>query len=490
MLTVSMPTWRTPPELVARAVACVLDQTHTDLTLVLIGDGVDPPRIPDYDERLVVFRLDRNRGRYYADAVAAAACTSEWFTIHDDDDTSDPDRYERLLAAAGDADVVAGAILDVAVDGRRRILRSNITPSPVRLNHFWHLSALYRAEAIRGMIHPGFRVGYDSLLSSLLAWTCEVVRHPEPLYRRIQRDASLTRHPDTGIGSLYRRAEVDRLVGLLRQGHHAASRRRFGQQDRIREILAADAGPDLAAQVADDAARLRALLPAPPPPAPVDASDVVVTILTGGRPQLLAETLDAVRHTAPGLLETAVVVALNNGGDRETADVLARHRDVIGRPLSSDGPVMPIGPSISRLAALAAGTGRRFWLHLEDDWRAVDDPGWLDRARGILATRREVSQVRLRRSAEPVLPRHMVTGRPLVWRRYPGHAASPDAHLTFNPSLVRTADIPVGWPCAGEADAQRRWHAAGRRAVAQLTPGVFAHIGHADSLRQRTGHDR
>lgn len=490
MLTVSMPTWRTPPDLVARAVACVLDQTHTDLTLILIGDGVDPPRLPDYDERLVVFTLDRNRGRYYADAVAAAACTSEWFTIHDDDDISDPDRYRRMLAAAGDADVVAGAILDVTADGRQRILRSNIVPSPVRLNHFWHLSALYRTETIRGMIHPGFRVGYDSLLSSLLAWTANVVRHPEPLYRRMQRDASLTRHPDTGIGSPYRRAEVDRLTALLRRCHHAASRRRFGQQDRVREILADDAGVDLTAQVAADAARLRELLPAPPPPAPVDAGDVVVTILTGGRPQLLAETIDAVRHTAPGLLETARVIALNNGGDRATADVLASHRDVIDDRLSSNGPIAPIGPSISRLAAAAAGSDRRFWLHLEDDWRAVDDPGWLDRARGILATRREISQVRLRRSAEPVLPRHMVTGRPLVWRRQPGHVTSPDAHLTFNPSLLRTADIPAAFPCGGEQDAQRRWRIAGRRAAAQLVPGVFAHIGHDDSLRQRTGHDR
>ena len=181
---------------------------------------------------------------------------------------------------------------------------------------------------------------------------------------------------------------------------------------------------------------------------------------------------------------TRIVTGCAGGGRPPLDRTNARRR------ACSDGPVAPIGPSMSRLADAAARSGRRWWLHLEDDWRAVDDPGWLDRARAILATRREISQVRLRRSAEPVLPRHMVTGRPLVWRRHPGHVTSPDAHLTFNPSLVRTADIPTGWPCTGEADAQRRWHTAGRRAVAQLTPGVFAHIGHADSLRQRTGHDQ
>jgi predicted O-methyltransferase YrrM len=220
---------------------------------------------------------------------------------------------------------------------------------------------------------------------------------------------------------------------------------------------------------------------------PVDASDVVVTVLTGSRPVALATTLAALRHTTPGLLDTAHVYILHNGADPDTQVVLDAHRDVIDDVDSHTGSPLTIGEATSRCAAAAADSGRRWWLHLEDDWAAVTaSDGWLDIARQTLTDVPEVAQVRLRHRGERTLPRHMVTRQPIRWQTSGAVLLAPDAHLTCNPTLMRTGDVAKMWPASGEREAQRRGHAAGLRTVAQHHPGVFVHIGDA-SLRAVTG---
>lgn len=215
------------------------------------------------------------------------------------------------------------------------------------------------------------------------------------------------------------------------------------------------------------------------------ANDVVVTILTGGRPSLLADTLESVRRHADGLLDTALVIALNNGGDTQTGRVLSRHDDVIDRMFTTK-QMLPIGPAVSQLAHRVVRSGKPWWLHLEDDWRCHPCGDWLDATRMIFEVSPRVSQVRLRLADEPVLSRHMVTREKLRWREMDWFRLSPDAHYTLNPSLVRTSDVEDAWPAEGERAAQRRWRKAGHREVAQLVPGVFAHTGKT-SLRRTTG---
>jgi predicted O-methyltransferase YrrM len=236
------------------------------------------------------------------------------------------------------------------------------------------------------------------------------------------------------------------------------------------------------------AKRPRRITAEPVARAAVCADDVAVTILTGARPHLLARSLDALRATAPGLLDTARVTVLLNGADRATRDVLGRHTDVIDTVDATPMPIMSIGAATSRLAAAARASGRRWWLHLEDDWVAgtVHD-GWLDDARGVLLDHPDVGHVRLRHRGDTTLGWHMVTRAPLVWT--PGRLAlhSPAAHWTLNPTLVRVADIDRVWPANSEAGAQRRAHAAGLRGAAQMLPGVFVHAGGGvESLRART----
>lgn len=234
-------------------------------------------------------------------------------------------------------------------------------------------------------------------------------------------------------------------------------------------------------------------LVAPPAPTPalpehVDASDVVLTLLTGDRPALLTDTLTALRGTAPGLLESAYVVVLHNGGDPATRRVLDAHADVIDERLVHEGQPLTCGEATSRLAATASTTGRPLWLHLEDDWTAqAGPPGWLDTARQILTHHPEVFQVRLRHTSDRVLTRHMVTRQPIRWTDHPGYRFAPTAHLTFNPTLMRTSDAANVWPAEGERAAQNHAHTAGLCAVAQLVPGVFTHAGANASLRELTG---
>ena len=215
--------------------------------------------------------------------------------------------------------------------------------------------------------------------------------------------------------------------------------------------------------------------------------NLTVTVLTGRRPDHLADTLDTLRNHRPGLLVDAYVVALANGNDLPTRNVLDRHDDVID-VIDTTDTLLPIGPAISRLADHAWTSDRPFWFHLEDDWATVSSHDWTAQAAGILDRHPHVSQVRARRAGEPVMAKHRITRQRIVWEQRDGWRHAKTAHLTFNPSLIRTADIPHGWPCTSEIDAMRRWVNSGRHAVAQLDPGVFAHTGDT-SLRAAVGRE-
>lgn len=222
------------------------------------------------------------------------------------------------------------------------------------------------------------------------------------------------------------------------------------------------------------------------PRRPVDASDVAVTIVTGGRPDLLANTIGTLQACAPGLLETAHVAVLENGVDTvaprgfTTADVLNDNADLIDVHTALDDRI-PVGTAAGAL--LGFPPPRPYTLHLEDDWIAcTTDETWLTRARAILAENPDLHQVRLRHAAEPVMTRHMLTRRPLHWDEGPHGSRVAPAHYTLNPSLMRSDEVAQLWPADTENGAARQFYNLGWR-VAQLEPGVFRHIGDGASLR-------
>jgi hypothetical protein len=210
--------------------------------------------------------------------------------------------------------------------------------------------------------------------------------------------------------------------------------------------------------------------------------NLTVTVLTGRRPHLLRRTLDTFVAHNPGVLDKARLVVMVNGSDDESLEI------VTGFPVNvllATPDLAPIGEATSTLAAAAHRKPSRWWLHLEDDWESTG-PVPFDLAGRILTDYPEVGQVRLRRRDEKVMSKHRVTRQPIRWRPWDGWWSAKSAHLTFNPALWRTADIPKAFPCANEVDAMRRWVAAGMHRTAQADPGCFRHIG-TDSLRTNGG---
>lgn len=205
---------------------------------------------------------------------------------------------------------------------------------------------------------------------------------------------------------------------------------------------------------------------------------MVITFLTGSRPELLETTLKSVFEMMP-LLKDETLMALCNGGDKPTQEVLEKY----GIPFMKTKELLPIGPAISLLAEYAEKTKERYWLHIEDDWKAVNGMSGINKAIFILETFVSITQVRLRHISEKVMDHHMITGVPIKWLRGKDFNYG-KAHMTFNPNIMRTSDISKAYPCSGERDAQKKW--LSNNYVAQLDPGIFKHIGGDNSLRLKT----
>lgn len=207
-VTVSMPVFNTPVHLVERAVASVLSQTMGDLRLVITNDGGSryPAGTFPSDDRLVYWELPQNRGRYYVDSVVAWATDSPWFTAHDSDDWSEPERLTLLLLGVRHAQAVAGTCRWHYQDGR---VREHVptTDRVPRLGLHWHYSALYRTQLVRRLLHPHVRLGWDCGLSSMVHARFEYRVIPDPLYHWEQRPGSLTQDPFTKRGSPRRESD-------------------------------------------------------------------------------------------------------------------------------------------------------------------------------------------------------------------------------------------------------------------------------------------
>lgn len=218
-----------------------------------------------------------------------------------------------------------------------------------------------------------------------------------------------------------------------------------------------------------------------------DTSLIGVSILTGGRLQLLKRTISSVLNKIPSLLRENYVTVLVNGDDPETRDYVEQLPFVNERIISMNERIS-IGKATSKLMnSLFRNSNSRFYLHLEDDWEAQDvSTEWFRQAISILNNHSEIGQVRLRHISDRVLRRHMITKKPICWTQQTGWKASRSCHFTFNPSLIRSEVAAMIYPCRDEREAQEKFLKTGL-GTAQLIPGVFRHIGDNLSLRTKQG---
>lgn len=256
-LVVSMPTFRTPRDLLDRAVRSVLDQTYEDLLLVVVNDGGERLSGMPSDSRLMVWDMDRNRGRYFADAVVTRALSSrlDWlWSVHDADDWSEPERFDRLLPHAEDGAVISPYWRHqrgktwVQEPARDRVRKP--TEGFVHIAHW--VSGAYTVERVEraGGVHPGFRIGFDTLFVRMLVLTGPVGIAEDKGYHWCRRTSgSLTSSPETRFGSQRRAAAKQRLVRLDRE---AWDRRHEDPGSVIRESVK----PEIGEQVEVEAGRL------------------------------------------------------------------------------------------------------------------------------------------------------------------------------------------------------------------------------------------
>lgn len=108
-VTVVIPT-RNRSELVLRALRSALAQTHSIERVVVVVDGKDDLTVSALrdcgDDRLAWIVLPESRGSNNARNVGAAAAESEWIAFLDDDDEWLPEKLEKQLEVAKEAEIV------------------------------------------------------------------------------------------------------------------------------------------------------------------------------------------------------------------------------------------------------------------------------------------------------------------------------------------------------------------------------------------------
>jgi hypothetical protein len=248
MLTVSIPVYDTPPDMVRRAVTSVLANDSVSRVIVT-GDGQSPGIAPT-DDRVLVWATVRNMGRYFVDDVVSRVADTPWFTVHDADDWSDPGRLDACVKA--DVDVAYTRRVTHTLSGKTHVREPNHHPYG-SLDVLWGCMAVYRTELVRGMWHPGFRVSWDAVLDQtvyLHAVTREYVRGVD--YHIGRREGSLTQSPVTGLRTDYRRE-----VGRLHAGMWATMRT-LGPDD-TRDYLSRTTAPNVKQLRDSEVARLKGL---------------------------------------------------------------------------------------------------------------------------------------------------------------------------------------------------------------------------------------
>ncbi len=138
LVTVVMRTYERPVML-ARALTSVQKQTFTDWSLVIVNNGGSPALVDDVvaiarlgspGGNIHVLHLEERVGMEEASNIALQASTSEYFVIHDDDDTWKPTFLERTVAAMTthrDAAAIVTGVTKIHELSRGKTLRPQLS---------------------------------------------------------------------------------------------------------------------------------------------------------------------------------------------------------------------------------------------------------------------------------------------------------------------------------------------------------------------------
>ena len=134
LLSIIIPT-HNRPHLLPRAVQSALDQTFTDLEVVVVDDAsTEPVQLPE-QPRLRVIRLDAGRGGAAARNVGTEAARGRWVTYLDDDDYLLPHMAEVSLNAIAQSALTPpiGVISSIEVVNSSGKITQKRVPPPLRM---------------------------------------------------------------------------------------------------------------------------------------------------------------------------------------------------------------------------------------------------------------------------------------------------------------------------------------------------------------------
>ena len=155
------------------AIASVLAQSVRSLELIVSDDASTDDSVSiarrwaDRDDRVRVVVADLNAGPAACRNRALDRARGEWLAVVDADDLLHPERFERMLQLAGDADLLADNILvfhdDPAIGPRRLLSRRHLDAlggRPVDLATFVRANGLFGGGGpALGFLKPMIRLG-------------------------------------------------------------------------------------------------------------------------------------------------------------------------------------------------------------------------------------------------------------------------------------------------------------------------------------------
>lgn len=223
MITISIPVYRSKGLLV-RIVKNILHQTYKNFELIVVSDN-DPDRSVDEirsikDLRLKIIELDKNVGRYAIDHfVVTQIAKGEYWIPVDSDDWCEKNFLSILIRSLNEnTDVVfAAQYKEIGYSKKVEIVKE--WDGTDNLKWHAHMAGLWRLDFVLEMnlTNPNFRVGWDSIMTSV-PWLVGNVEYIQtPAYHRVSRHNSLTRSKSTGFRSAYRKKVKTYLIKLWKE---------------------------------------------------------------------------------------------------------------------------------------------------------------------------------------------------------------------------------------------------------------------------------
>lgn len=210
-LSVIVPVYKVEKYL-ARCVDSILNQTFSDLEVILVDDG-SPDNCPamcdelaKVDKRIRVIHKE-NGGLSSARNAGMRIAQGKYIGFVDSDDDVEPDMYETMLEAAEnhDADFVMSDYFRISADGTRSLVSKSIR------------AGAYGKEEIRKEIYPALIMGENMDYGPILS-ACICIYNREFLRKNSISFADDVKWSEDNLFSSYVGYCADRFVYLKGQG--------------------------------------------------------------------------------------------------------------------------------------------------------------------------------------------------------------------------------------------------------------------------------